>query len=421
MFRYRDEAGVQHTLSFGSVDKVPRAVAQAELYQKLQTTADPGREKTPNSALVSVKEACRQYLEWANTVYRDEDGRQTGEASNLLHGLQPLVDLFPHLAAASLRPRHIKEFCEAQAKAKVSRGVINKRIGYIKRMLTWAKNEEIIPPVRAPGDLVPVGAFDACRDFPLLRQGRPVRTGGTVAREAKAVRVVPDETVNQTLPFLAETVKKMIELQQLTSMRPAEVCKLRMADVQIDRTPWLFEPARHKTRRHGKVRRIYFGPKARELLKPYLLRRDTFVFRPKDARADRPDLDLRGGQERYTTRTYRDAIWRACDRAFPAPDEVRGAFFELKRYRAAQAKAETPEPPPEDLVKRAKAEAAWWAAHRWSPNRLRHNGLSDIVDRELAKAKEKAQSVAGHSSAKTTEIYLSQNDELAAAVMEAAG
>jgi integrase len=168
---------------------------------------------------------------------------------------------------------------------------------------------------------------------------------------------------NQTLAFLPDTVQKMIQLQQLTSMRPAEVCALRMAEVDIDRTPWLYEPTQHKTKHRGKNRRIYFGPKARELLKPYLLRRDSFVFRPIDARGEGSAFDLRAGGDRYTTRTYRDSIWRACDRAFPAPESIRGAFLELKRFRAKQvaatARGKEPEELSKDLVGRAKDESDW--------------------------------------------------------------
>lgn len=359
-------------------------------------------------------------------MYVREDGTQTGEATNILHGLQPLIRLYGKMPAGQMRPRHLWGFCEAQAKAKVSRSVINKRIQHIKRMLEWAKNEELIPPVQSETEQVPIGAHDACRDFSLLKKGRPVRGSGTVPREAEPVEAVAEETVNQTKACLPPTIATMIDLQLAASMRPAEVCGLKMSMVDIQRTPWLYEPRQHKTAHHKKRRRIYFGPKARVLLTPYLLRdRETFVFRPVDAVAEAGDMDIRGTALSFTTRTYRDAIWKACDRAFPAPEDIRGAFLALKRAKAkaiARKAAGKPAKAPEkSLVKRAAAEAAWRSSHRWSPNQLRHSGLSEIVEREMAAAKDRARAVAGHGSAQTTETYLSISDELAAAVMEQAG
>jgi hypothetical protein len=424
-YRYRDQQGGQHTLRFGNVNKVSKAQADAELQRHLATAQDS--PQTVNFGSLAVEEVCQLFVRDAESIYVREDGSQTGEARNLVDGLQPLIKLMGKLPAIYMRPRHLKEFCDFQAKAKVSRPVINKRLGYIRRMLAWAKNEELLPPVKAPGDNVAIGAFDACRDFPAMRKGRPAWSGGTIPRETVPVTSVPDETVKQTLAFLPTTVQKMIELQLLTSMRPSEICWLTMAEVDTTTEPWLYQPTRHKTKHRGKEKRIYLGPKAREVLKRYRMRNaKSFVFRPADAKAEAGEFDLRGGGDRFTTRSYRDAIWRACDRAFPAPDEIRGAFLELRRLRAKIKTAlAAGKPEPLTILKRgrerARKEADWVWGHRWSPNQLRHSGLSEIVNRELARATERATAVAGHSSQRTTRRYLDTRDELAAAVMEQAG
>jgi integrase len=76
----------------------------------------------------------------------------------------------------------------------------------------------------------------------------------------------------------------------------------------------------------------------------------------------------------YDTRSYRKAIWYACDKAGLA---------------------------------------------RWSPNRLRKLGL-DLV--EKAMGKQAAKAAAGHSRVETTQdYYLSGNDAAARAVAEAMG
>lgn len=420
-FRFR-QGKAQRTWTFGKVSEVPKALADVELSRRLANqSSGAARGTNSNSTYLSLDELCQKFLDMAVVSYVREDGSQTGEATNLRFGLQPLIALFGGEPAVFLRPIHIRTFCDAQVRAKVSRVTINKRIQHIKRMLLWGKNEEILPPAKSDRDAFPVCAYDACRDFQLLRRGRPAISGGTVPREVSPIGTVSEETVAQTMAQLPQIVQDMIQLQQLTSMRPAEVCGLKLSEIDISRSPWLYEPVQHKTKHRGKPRRIYIGPKGRELLKTYLLRpRTEPMFRPADAKAQK-ELDVRTKARKFSTRTYRDSIWRACDRAFQPPDEIKGAAVKLHRFKLKQKKSSTPETVPAALVKMAKLERKWKTEHRWSPNQLRHNGLTEIVDRELAKATERAQVVAGHSNKRTTAIYLDTKDELAATVMEQAG
>ena len=70
---------------------------------------------------------------------------------------------------------------------------------------------------------------------------------------------------------------------------------------------------------------------------------------------------------RYTTDTYRCAIVRACDRAFPPPESLaRGQGETLGQWRAR-------------LTAQQKAELATWRkAHRWHPHQLRHDGATEL-------------------------------------------
>ncbi|WP_422931508.1 hypothetical protein [Singulisphaera sp. PoT] len=62
----------------------------------------------------------------------------------------------------------------------------------------------------------------------------------------------------------------MIELQRLTGMRPGEVTIMRARDVDMSWNVWAYAPGRHKTQHHEKGRTIYLGPKAQEVLRPWL-------------------------------------------------------------------------------------------------------------------------------------------------------
>ena len=108
---------------------------------------------------------------------------------------------------------------------------------------------------------------------------------------------------------------------------------------------------------------IYFGPQAQVILTHYLLRADDQVcFVPK-----------RKGADEYSTRSYRDAIHRACDRA--------------------------------------KIE-------RWNPNQLRHATATDIRKRYGLEA---AQVTLGHLSANVTQIYAERDLQKAVEIMREVG
>jgi len=85
--------------------------------------------------------------------------------------------------------------------------------------------------------------------------------------------------------------------------------------------------------------------------------------------------------DQYTTGSYRRAIHRACDLAFP-PD--------------TQLEAEA--------VKR------WQKEHRWSPNQLRHSAGTEIRKRFGLEA---AQVVLGHAKADVTQVYAERDEQKA--------
>ncbi len=93
----------------------------------------------------------------------------------------------------------------------------------------------------------------------------------------------------------------------------------------------------------------------------------------RGSRKRRPDPKRKPG-ERYDTPSYRQAIQRACDRAFPPPPDL----------------------DPDEL-------RAWRKRHRWSPNQLRHRRSTTVGERYGLQA---AQVLLGHRSVRTTENYV---------------
>src|SRR5262249_387104 len=111
---------------------------------------------------------------------------------------------------------------------------------------------------------------------------------------------------------------------------------------------WVYQPGsdagpkgEHKTAHHGHERLILIGPKAQEILRPYLgTKLDACCFSPAAAEAARsaerrrnrktpitpsqarrrPKANRkRAHRDRYDVTSYRNAIYRACDKAFPPP------------------------------------------------------------------------------------------------------
>lgn len=69
---------------------------------------------------------------------------------------------------------------------------------------------------------------------------------------------------------------------------------MRTCDLDTSGKLWTYTPERHKAARQGKERRITLGPKAQEVLRPWL-RTDLmdYLFSPREAMEE---LRLHGGR-----------------------------------------------------------------------------------------------------------------------------
>ena len=226
---------------------------------------------------------------------------------------------------------------------------------------------------------------------------------------------VDDATVDATLPHLTPIVADIVRLQRLTGMRPSEVCGLRPCDIDHSGGKvWQYVPASHKTEHHGRQRVILIGPKAQAILRPYLLRESTaHCFSPQESEAqrraeqhasrktpakygNRPGTNRkrkpkRTAREKYDQNSYRRAVHRACDLAFPAPEPLAKRDGETHTSHLGR------------LTEAQQVELSrWQSKHRWSPNQLRHSAATEIRRRFGLEA---AQTVLGHASADITQVY----------------
>jgi integrase len=140
--------------------------------------------------------------------------------------------------------------------AGLCRSTINQHIGRVRRMFRWAVAEELLP----------VTTYQALAAVPGLQRGR------CAAKEPRPVRPVADEVVEATLPHVSSTVATMVRFQKLTGCRPGEVCIIRPCDIVTSVKVWRYVPESHKTEHHDRERIIFIGPRAQDVIRPYLLR-----------------------------------------------------------------------------------------------------------------------------------------------------
>lgn len=309
-------------------------------------------------------------------------GKPTADQDKIKTANKHLLKLYELHLASEFGPMQLKIVRQSMIDAGWARTYINQQVAVIVRMFKWGVTEGLIPA----GTHMALDLVDG------------LRRGESGAKETRKRRGIDGATVEATLFFLSPTVRAMIELQQATGARPGEICVLCPCDLDRSGDVWEFKPTEHKGEWIDHERTIYIGPRGQDVLRPFLLRAaDAYCFSPVESmawhRAERharrqtplscgnkpgsksKPRPKRTPKDRYTTDSYRRAIHRACDQAFPAPD---------------------------DITDDRELMSAWLSEHRWSPHQLRHTMATRVrkeFDIEAAKA------VLGHSATNVTGIY----------------
>ncbi|HUG68746.1 MAG TPA: site-specific integrase [Pirellulaceae bacterium] len=369
-----------------------------------------GRSMPVEAHAVTVAEVLNAYQKFAKGYYM-KNGEPTGTFENIKpmlrlvrkhYGDKQVVE-FGSLALKALQGRMIE--------ASHSRRYINDQTSRVRLMFKWAAGNEMIP-------------FEV---YQRLTAVDGLRKGRTEARETVPVPPIADSVVEQTLPHLTAVVGDMVRFQRLTGCRPGEVCILRPCDLDTSGDVWTYRPESHKTEHHDRDRIIVIGPKAQDILRPYLLRdAPACCFCPVDSErkrrreaheqrvtplnyGNRPGTNRkrkpkRSAGDSYTNDSYRRAIHRGCDKAFfPAPDPLaRREKESAKKWR-------------ERLTPNQRVELDdWQSRNHWSPNQLRHTAATEIRRQFGLEA---AQVTLGHSNANVTQIYAERDLTKAAEIM----
>lgn len=261
---------------------------------------------------------------------------------------------------------------------------INQRMQRLKRVFKWG----------AARRLVPLHVNAEIQLLEALRKGRGK------ARENPPVRPVPLETVARTMPHLSSVVAAMVRLQLLTGARPGEVRIMRPCD--IDRTVrngcWRYTPEHDKTerfRQEGEQKIIPLNAEAQRIIMVHSMdlseRSTQYIFRPTEAMRE-----IRAERARNrTTKLTKSQIARDAARQ---KKEKLGELYSASAYRIA--------------IRRAAAAAGVPA---WTPYQLRHTAATEIRKKFGLEA---AQTLLGHKSLATTQIYAEPDMEKAEKLAE---
>ena len=130
-----------------------------------------------------------------------------------------LVESYGEIAVNDFSPKKLKTVRSKMLKTgTLCRNQINRYIGYIKRIFQWGVEEEIVESNVALA----------------LKAVKNLRKDEEGAFDHPEKEEVPFWVVAATLPFLAPMLAAMVQIQWMLGMRPSEVFKMRVGD--IDRT-----------------------------------------------------------------------------------------------------------------------------------------------------------------------------------------
>ena len=333
---------------------------------------------------LSVNELALAYLAFADGYYTKR-GKPTSEPGSIRQTIKPLRQLYGDTVAREFGPLQLKAVRQAVIDTGLCRNEVNKRTGRIVRLFKWAVGEGIVPPSLHHGLIAVSG----------LRRDR------ADVRESEPVKPVPDAFVDAIRPHVPPQLWAMVELMRLSGMRPQEVCLMRTIDIDRSGRVWIFTPETHKTEHHGRERRIYLGPAAQEILRPWLrMELTAYLFSPREAMLHR--LAERRRNRKSKVQPSQKNRSKARPKRKPGERYDTRSLYHAVAYgfrKAQDAAKKTGERPIAD----------------WHPNQLRHNAATRLR-REFGL--DVARAVLGHSSPVVTEVYAELDWAKAAEAME---
>ena len=384
--RLSDNAGRRHDVYLGKFGTTESRTEYARVLKEWEVSGHQlPTERGTTPADLSINELLLAYLDHAESYYV-KDGKQTSELHAIRQAIGFVKDLYGSKPARDFGPLNLKVVRQAMIDHKITRKCkhktiilaegmcrnnINNQIQRIKRLFSWAVENELVPPA----------TYQALAEVSGLRKGR------TEAREKPPVKPAPQAWVDAAIPFMPPMIADMVRVQLLNGARPGEVCIIRPCDLTTTGSEWEYRPSHHKTEHHDRERVIFFGPKAQAILTHYLpLSTTAYLFCPLES-------------ERLAQRS-------------PTPAALQERTLDRRKLEARRSLRRCRLPPGHPPSLQAGRRS------RLAPNQLRHAAATTIGN---AFGLEAAQHVLGHAEPNTTRIYAERNLDLAREVARKIG
>lgn len=366
--------------------------------------ADPasdsqGSAPVATADVLTVAEACLLYYERCKAEPK-KPGKQQRDAK-CQRAMLAVADVCGSMPADQFRGKSLELVQRHLVKQPVKRPgdrprtlcrqYVNELHRQILLAWSWMVKEE----------LVPAANLAIMREVPFLREQEGVR-------ESQRVTPADPEAVAATLPNCHPTLIAMIGLQQLTGMRPGEICAMRRGDISTspdekltlpktdcqvaarvvgDAIVWLYVPRSHKTLGKRKIRAVPLGPRAQAILGPFLDRPpEAYLFSPAEA--------VEAWREEMRSRRATPVQPSQIDRSKPQPLRKPRCRYTNDSYARAVARA----------IKRTN-KGRDVPIKRWSPNQLRHAAATEASERFDEAT---AAALIGHSGLATIKVYAEQ-------------
>ena len=295
------------------------SLIDSAVQQARNRSSDPSSQ--PNVAHPSactVRSLWAAFMRWAPSYYKLPTGQPSRELENFRDAVRELLLRIGDKRTAEVTKKDLEEVREAMIAAKLSRGVVNKRITKILRIFRWGTEED--------RGLVPEAVVAVLH---LIRKLEPHRSA---APEYGPVVGISSEVVEKAISAANPVIGAMLRLQLLTGMRPGEARGLRKKMVQKKGKGWVADfGIEHKMAHRRQTRVIPLGPKTLALLRLWLEKcpfPESFVFRPTQQKGSRGKL------QQFARYGYGDSVAWACEKAgVPAfaPNQVRHTVGEEVR------------------------------------------------------------------------------------------
>jgi integrase len=220
--------------------------------------ANGRRVEVPRESL-TVVELIERFWRHSREYYGQPTGTPRGELGHIRRSLKPVRKLYGDFPVDEFGPKALKVVRQTFVDDGLCRRSVNREIQRIRRMFKWGVAEEHVES----------SVYEALRTVDGLRRGR------TQAPESRRVKPVPCEHVAAVRPFVSRQVWAVIQLQLLTGARSGELLILRGGDLDTTGKIWTYTPAGHKTAYRDHQRVIYVGPRAQQIVRPFLIDRSA--------------------------------------------------------------------------------------------------------------------------------------------------